>query len=722
MNNDTYNEVRLGADISDYPGICIDNPTNFNNKIFDCQGYAIDGGGSMDSNGILLEGKENNTIRNCIITDCDHGFMFLGVRNIIIEHNNISSCIGDGIAMWSNSQNVSIKNNFIGYSSAKAIYVYDSHNNTIFNNAILDNLGMQVALESGSSYNNISKNNISITNGENAIYFNNAPHNTISFNYIEAGDYDAAIWLDGDSYDNLITRNFLKGNSNVPGISVVASSSTLERNNVTYNSVSNFSIGIYLYETYDSYVNNNEVHDCQTGISVEFSEGNYINSNEVYDGEDGIVVSNSAQNEIDSNYVHDNRNRGIRLISSSTYNNIANNNLSENPWQILLEGSSDYNIIAGNSISGGDHGIYLSGIGGGGGSHIVFNNNISGCDVGIELKETDNNNITNLLLSNDIDLKVDDLSDSNFFENVTFENTKTTFEHVGAMQMTHASMQGSAPSGMTHIGKFLEIENSSSNLEVNITFFYDNSDLANIEDEGSLGLYKYSGSDWKKIDYSLNTAKNAISANLTNFSIFGIFGEEKTSGGAGGGGGGGYIPPVCGDGKCDSRRESYLNCPADCRAPEEAPENISQDLGDIGEGKSFEGSFAQVFRFRVKGKEHIAQIGKISEDSVILWIWSSPLQVLLNVGQKKQIDLDGNNLAELEILLRKIENGKVFLFLKEIEETMPSAPAPEEKEEAPTTETKRPLPLLPILLVIVVVIIVAIIIWRAREKKLRWFG
>ena len=44
--NDPYcSEIRLADNIINHGGTCINNPANFNNKIFDCQEHTIDGGG-----------------------------------------------------------------------------------------------------------------------------------------------------------------------------------------------------------------------------------------------------------------------------------------------------------------------------------------------------------------------------------------------------------------------------------------------------------------------------------------------------------------------------------------------------------------------------------------------------------------------------------------------------------------------------------------------------
>ncbi|MEM2822109.1 MAG: hypothetical protein QXE64_00760, partial [Candidatus Pacearchaeota archaeon] len=144
-------------------------------------------------------------------------------------------------------------------------------------------------------------------------------------------------------------------------------------------------------------------------------------------------------------------------------------------------------------------------------------------------------------------------------------------------------------------------------------------------------------------------------------------------------------------------------------------------LGDIGEGKECGGSRGYVFRFRVKGQEHIGQIGEIKSNRAILFIWSSPIRIDLVMGQAEQIDLDGNNLAELEILLEKIENGKVLLLLKELKEG-----EEQEREEQPSVEPQPVQPpqprasawvLIIIAAIILVVIIVAIIIRSTHKKK-----
>jgi hypothetical protein len=60
--------VLLTANITNHSGTCIDNPTNFSNKTFDCQGNTIDGDDTGTDYGISIIEKSNITIKNCTIT------------------------------------------------------------------------------------------------------------------------------------------------------------------------------------------------------------------------------------------------------------------------------------------------------------------------------------------------------------------------------------------------------------------------------------------------------------------------------------------------------------------------------------------------------------------------------------------------------------------------------------------------------------------------------
>ncbi|MFN3527674.1 MAG: nitrous oxide reductase family maturation protein NosD [Candidatus Altarchaeaceae archaeon] len=147
LNDNTCSNVKLTTDIINYSGTCIDNPENFNNKIFDCQGHKIDGNKSSWSYGIYLYNKQNNTIRKCIITDFDYYGIFLEFSsNNTITWNNASSN-NIGIYLSSSSNNTITWNN--ASSNKIGIYLYYSSNNTLINNtASLNSYGIYIGWNS----------------------------------------------------------------------------------------------------------------------------------------------------------------------------------------------------------------------------------------------------------------------------------------------------------------------------------------------------------------------------------------------------------------------------------------------------------------------------------------------------------------------------------------------------------------------------------------------
>ncbi|MFN3528179.1 MAG: NosD domain-containing protein, partial [Candidatus Altarchaeaceae archaeon] len=137
LNDNKCSSVKLTIDIIDHSGTCIDNPENFNNKIFDCQGHKIDGNKSSWSYGVYLNQKHNNIIKNCVITDFNFGVYLNFSSNNILTGNNANSNIWYGIYLAFSSNNILTGNN--ANSNYKGIYLESSSNNTLINNTMNNN-------------------------------------------------------------------------------------------------------------------------------------------------------------------------------------------------------------------------------------------------------------------------------------------------------------------------------------------------------------------------------------------------------------------------------------------------------------------------------------------------------------------------------------------------------------------------------------------------------
>ena len=120
--------------ITDYSETCIDNPANFNNKVFDCQGHTIDGDkiwSDVGDSGIYLDGKSGNIIKNCIVIDFQYGIRLYGSSNNTIISNSVNS--NDySIELESSSNNKIISNT--ANSMYYGITLRGSSNNNITNN------------------------------------------------------------------------------------------------------------------------------------------------------------------------------------------------------------------------------------------------------------------------------------------------------------------------------------------------------------------------------------------------------------------------------------------------------------------------------------------------------------------------------------------------------------------------------------------------------------
>jgi|GEM_PF-4064566 len=242
LNNNSCSEVRLTVNITDWAGTCVNNPENFSNKILDCQGHVIDGSGS--EYGIYLSGKENNTIRNCIISGFSDGFLLNSSPNNTLTNNSAySNLYGFGL---SSSPNNTLTNNS-AYSNSFGFYLYSSPNNTLTNNSAHDNSEDGFVLDSSS--NNTLTNNTAYSNSQFGFLLSSSSNNTLTNN---------------TAYSNSYYGFYLSSSSN-----------NILSNNSAYN---NSYYGFYLYSNsnYNTLTDNSAYNNSQYGIYIDLSDATNI--------------------------------------------------------------------------------------------------------------------------------------------------------------------------------------------------------------------------------------------------------------------------------------------------------------------------------------------------------------------------------------------------------------------------------------------------------------
>ena len=352
LNNNTRNTVYLNASVTNLAGTCINDPANFTNKTFDCQGYTIDGNGT--DYGIYLNGKTGNTIKNCIITDFGYGIYLNGSsNNSLIINNNISLNSYHGIFIMSKdspSSNNTITNNNLSSNNRRGISVVASSNTQISNNIANSNSWAGITVFLASNY--TITDNIASYNGQDGIcltesvHYSTVENNTANFNG-QTCETCAGIMVKWNenagtepTYNRIINNN---ASTNIKNETFHAYGIMLYRalnNNVTGNTANSNDKGIYLHTSSNNTITNNTA-----------------NSNEIY----GIYLYHySDNNTVIGNTANSNSDSGI-LLDSSSNNNLTNNAANNNTQIGIYLNDADNNTFTSNTVKfNKQHGFYTA--------------------------------------------------------------------------------------------------------------------------------------------------------------------------------------------------------------------------------------------------------------------------------------------------------------------------------------------------------------------------
>jgi len=269
--------------------------------------------------GIFIDDlSTNNTINDNTISKNIWGINLQGSSNFITG-NNISkngySFSGDGLYLGRSSDNNNISGNTISSNNRTGIFLQgDSH--TITGNTISNNWnGIRIY----SSSNNDILDNSFFNNG---LFVSNSYHNTVEYNMVNG---KPLVYLEDES-DKVIDYE-------------VGQVILINCNNITAENLKliNIYVGVQLLGTNNCEIRNN---NCSNNM-------------------EGIFLYDSSNNKINNNEIISNNDNGICLSSSSS-NTISGNIISINGDGIYLRGFSDTNTITGNSILNNDHyGIFI---------------------------------------------------------------------------------------------------------------------------------------------------------------------------------------------------------------------------------------------------------------------------------------------------------------------------------------------------------------------------
>jgi parallel beta-helix repeat protein len=345
--------------------------------------------------------------------------------NNMINDNIMSSNNQYGIYLYQSANNDIINNSIL--NKQHGIYIYESNGNNILgNNASTNDVAIYLEISNG---NNIMRNNASYN--DDGIYLKESIGNNISDNNA-INNIDHGIYI-YDSSNNNITNNNASHNENY-GIFLERSSGI----EVIGNNASNNDYGIYL-----KYSNQNNISDnrmIENGIFISgnllihwnshnINTSNIVNNKPVYYWKDqmggtipngaGQVILANCMNIIITNQILANSSVGIEIGFSSN-NYIKSNNISSNLFGIYLYKSNENNISLNDANNNIEYGIYLSSSN----ENNISHNNISiNTKDGIYLYISNNNEIAdNYIFSNDYGISLFDTIGNKIYNNTLVEN------------------------------------------------------------------------------------------------------------------------------------------------------------------------------------------------------------------------------------------------------------------------------------------------------------
>ncbi len=301
---------------------CID--IRANDVTLDCGGHTIDGIDSGAAKGIVADGRQYITIKNCVTSDWRYG--------MYINANSASSEI----------INNTFSSNFVGFSAYNSIYL------TITNNLVTadNDVGMELAYSSHNTLTGNTANSFGLFNSSNNMLIQNTANN---------GGFN----IYGQIYPVLISSgNVLTGNTAINSDNGFTIDANCNLNTLTSNTASNNYYGIAIYSNNNTIINN-VASNNQHGIYLTAASNNNVTNNTFNsNGVRGITLENGGSNNFfETNTIWNNSGLGIAIGFEGGYPStgivVRGNNISNNGQRITTEGGAE---AAGMSV----YGTYIS--------------------------------------------------------------------------------------------------------------------------------------------------------------------------------------------------------------------------------------------------------------------------------------------------------------------------------------------------------------------------
>ncbi|MEM3396400.1 MAG: NosD domain-containing protein [Thermoplasmata archaeon] len=379
--------------------------------------------------GIELRNATHGLLENNTITNCQYGIYLDLADNNTIQYNDVSNNTF-GIYLIVSSNNTITQNSAV-FCSQNAIYMRLSHYNTVTYNNCSNNTyysygiyidfanwntisyniacgsiygGMYISSSNNNviSNNNFSENKKGSTFGTTGvgIYITSANYNTIDGNEISSNEM-YGIYMQGAKWNTISNNTMFDNKKRAIYVNYYSDDNTIEHNTITGVPVSGITpdhYGIYIYDSDNTSVTNNNLSDYFYGMFICSASNNTVVENNVFSGGNWSIYLITDNNTIASNTISSGV-VGIRVESS--YNTIAGNIISTTKYGIYGVGLPSNNDLYENTINNANltwsAGIYIENAT----NWNMVGNVVYDCFVGIQIVKSNNctisqnNNVTN---------------------------------------------------------------------------------------------------------------------------------------------------------------------------------------------------------------------------------------------------------------------------------------------------------------------------------------
>ena len=169
-----------------------------------------------------------------------------------------------------------------------------------------------------------------------------------------------------------------------------------------------------------------------------------------------------------------------------------------------------------------------------------------------------------------------------------------------------------------------------------------------------------------------------------------------------------------------------------------SPTVITGSTYNVNENQFKEGTSAQLkvndgfkvtFKSSSKGSAevHTVKVTEIEGNSAVIVIASDPLTMKMNVGENKNVDVDGDGIYDIMVTLESIADGKANIEIIETSGNVPSGEGPisggDGLEQQPTTDggeetdEKKSSSLIWIILLVVIIVVVVVVLSMRKKRK-----